>query len=78
MKFGRKCQLGFICFRMGECSVVGPDGRPTDIEVVQGPGLGLDEQAIAAVKTWRFRPALGPNRLSVPTQIIIEVQFRLL
>jgi TonB family protein len=58
--------------------VVSPDGRARDIQVVRGPGLGLDEQAVAAVKTWRFKPALGPNRVAVPTQIIIEVQFRLL
>jgi len=58
--------------------VVSPDGRATDIQVVRGPGLGLDEQAVAAVKTWRFNPALGPNRTAVPTQILIEVQFRLL
>jgi TonB family protein len=58
--------------------VVRPDGRATDIQVLRGPGLGLDEQAVAAVKTWRFKPALGPNRQPVPTQIIIEVQFRLL
>jgi len=50
----------------------------TDIRVVRGLGLGLDEPAVAAVKTWRFKPALGPNRTAVPTQIIIEVQFRLL
>jgi periplasmic protein TonB len=58
--------------------IVLPDGRATDIQVVRGPGFGLDEQAVAAVKTWRFKPALGPNRVPVPTQIIIEVQFRLL
>jgi protein TonB len=58
--------------------VVSPDGRARDMQVVRGPGLGLDEQAVAAVKTWRFKPALGPNRVAVPTQIIIEVQFRLL
>jgi TonB family protein len=58
--------------------VVRPDGHATDIQVLRGPGLGMDEQAVAAVKTWRFKPALGPNRLPVSTQIIIEVQFRLL
>jgi TonB family protein len=58
--------------------IVRPDGHATDIQVVRGPGLGLDEQAVAAVRAWRFKPALGPNRMPVPTQIIIEVQFRLL
>jgi protein TonB len=58
--------------------VVSPDGRAARIEVVSGPGLGLEEEAVQAVKTWRFKPALGPNRKPVATQIAIEVQFRLL
>jgi protein TonB len=58
--------------------IVSPDGRATNIQIVRGLGLGMEEQAVEAVKTWRFKPALGPNRKPVPTQIIIEVQFRLL
>jgi protein TonB len=58
--------------------IVLPDGRAADIQVVRGPGLGMDEKAVEAVKTWRFKPALGPNRVPVAAQIIIEVQFRLL
>jgi len=58
--------------------IVSADGRATNIEVVRGPGLGLEEQAVAAVKTWRFKPAIGPNHVPVPTRVAIEVQFRLL
>jgi protein TonB len=58
--------------------IVSAEGRATNIEVVGGPGLGLEEQAVAAVKTWRFKPALGPGRVPVPTRVAIEVQFRLL
>ncbi len=58
--------------------VVMPDGRAAEIQVLRGPGMGMDEQAIVAVKTWRFKPAMGPARVPVPTQIVIEVQFRLL
>jgi TonB family protein len=58
--------------------VVTTEGRAANIRVVSGPGLGLEEQAVTAVQTWRFRPALGPNRRPVATQIGIEVQFRLL
>ena len=58
--------------------IVSRDGRATNIQVVKGPGLGLEEQAIAAVQTWRFKPALGPNHLPVATEIDVEVNFRLL
>jgi TonB family protein len=53
------------------------DGRATDIHVAKSPGLGLDEKAIEAVRQWKFRPAVGPNGKIVPTQVPIEVTFRL-
>jgi TonB family protein len=58
--------------------IVSAEGRATNIQIVRGPGLGLEEQAVAAVQTWRFKPALGLNHVAVPTRIAIEVQFRLL
>ncbi len=56
--------------------VVGPDGRPRDIRVQRTLGLGLDEKAIEAVKTWRFEPALKDGK-PVAVQISVEVSFRL-
>jgi protein TonB len=59
-------------------AVITADGRAVDIKVVQGPGLGLEEKAIEAVRTWRFKPAYGPNGKPVATISPIEVTFRLL
>jgi TonB family protein len=56
--------------------VVGPDGRPRDIRVQRTLGLGLDEKAIEAVKTWRFDPALKDGK-PVSVMINVEVSFRL-
>src|SRR5690242_16719245 len=36
--------------------VVRPDGHASDMRVIRSLGLGLDEQAIAAVAQWRFQP----------------------
>jgi len=36
--------------------MVSEDGSPTNIRVIRGVGFGLDENAIDAIKTWRFRP----------------------
>jgi TonB family protein len=56
--------------------VVGTDGRPYDIRVQQSLGMGLDEKAIEAVRTWRFRPGTL-NGQPVATQIGVEVDFHL-
>lgn len=57
--------------------VINLDGRVTDIKVVKGVGMGLDENAVAAVKTWRCKPASGPSGKPVRTLVPIEVTFRL-
>jgi len=56
--------------------VVGPDGRPRDIRVRRAAGMGLDEKALEAVRTWRFEPALR-NGQPVAVEVSVEVTFRL-
>jgi periplasmic protein TonB len=54
------------------------DGRVLDPRVLRGPGLGLEEKTVSAVKTWRMRPCTGPNGKPVTCTAVIEVGFRLL
>jgi TonB family protein len=54
------------------------DGRVIDVQVVKGPGMGLEEKAVEATAAWRCKPALGPSGKPVPTRVPIEVTFRLL
>jgi TonB family protein len=56
--------------------IVGPDGRARDIHVVRSVGMGLDEKAIDAVRTWKFDPARRDGQ-AVAVQINVEVSFRL-
>jgi protein TonB len=56
--------------------VIGPDGRPRDIQVQRALGMGLDEKAVEAVRRWTFEPA-RLNGKPVPVQINVEVNFRL-
>ncbi|HEY1272986.1 MAG TPA: energy transducer TonB [Terriglobales bacterium] len=56
--------------------VVGPDGRAREIRVQRSVGMGLDEKAIEAVKTWKFEPARKDGQ-PVAVQINVEVSFRL-
>jgi len=57
-------------------AVIGADGRPKTLRVARSLGLGLDQQALDAVKDWRFEPAMKDGR-PVAVQINIEVNFRL-
>jgi TonB family protein len=57
--------------------VVGTDGTAQSIHVKRALGLGLDDNAIAAVKQWRFEPATRDGQ-PVPVMATIEVNFRLL
>ncbi len=56
--------------------VVGPDGRVHDIRIQRTLGMGLDDKAVEAVRTWRFEPARKDGQ-PVPVQINVEVNFRL-
>ena len=56
--------------------IVDDQGNPRDIRVVRGLGYGLDAKAIAAVKQWKFQPAMKDGH-AVNVQISVEVGFRL-
>jgi len=56
--------------------VVGADGRPREIRVARGLGMGLDEKALQAVKQWKFEPAMKDGH-PVAVQMNVEVSFRL-
>ncbi|HEY6352607.1 MAG TPA: energy transducer TonB [Candidatus Angelobacter sp.] len=57
-------------------AIIGPDGRPRDLRVHRSLGMGLDEKAMEAVRTWRFRPATKDGN-PVAVQIEVEVNFHL-
>lgn len=59
-------------------AIITPEGKATNIRVIKGVGLGLDEKAIEAVRDWIFKPAIGPGGKPVAVEVPIEVTFRLL
>jgi protein TonB len=70
----RKAKLqGNVTLRV----LIGADGRAAGIQLVKGLGLGLDEQALQAVRSWRFVPARDARRQPIPTWVTIETRFQL-
>jgi len=57
-------------------AIVRKDGTIEILKVVRGLGLGLDENAIQALKQWRFRPGMK-NGVPVDVALNIEVNFSL-
>jgi TonB family protein len=53
------------------------DGRPTDIYVWKSLEGGLGAKAVKVIKTWKFKPALGPDGKPAAVTTLIEVTFRL-
>jgi TonB family protein len=56
--------------------VIGEDGVPRNMRVVRSLGLGLDENAVASVAGWRFRPGSKDGQ-PVAVQSTVEVNFKL-
>jgi hypothetical protein len=55
--------------------VIDTDGMASDVQIIKGLGLGLDENARDAVLSWRFGPAML-NGKAVPTGAMVELTFR--
>jgi TonB family protein len=57
--------------------VVTADGRTGNISVVSRPGTGLEENAVRAVRGWRFKPAVDLDEKPIAVVVPVEVTFRL-
>jgi TonB family protein len=57
-------------------TTVSADGTPQEISIARPIGFGLDENAIAAIKTARFEPGMK-NGQPVPVLLDLVVEFRI-
>ena len=57
--------------------IVDAQGNPLNPRVVRPLGMGLDEKAIAAIRQFRFRPAMKDGKTAVPVALTVEINFRL-
>ena len=58
-------------------AVVRSDGSVDVLGVLRTPGFGLDQEAVRAVKQWRFKPGTR-NGQPIDMRLSIEVNFRIL
>jgi TonB family protein len=56
--------------------IVDSKGKPQDVRVLRGVGMGLDEKALKAVRAYRFRPATEYGK-PVPVGLNVEVNFKI-
>ena len=56
--------------------VIDDSGATRDLQINRPLGLGLDEMAIAAIRTWTFEPARKDGQ-PVAVAVVVEVMFRL-
>jgi TonB family protein len=57
--------------------VIRRDGSVGDVRVLKGLGMGLNEQAIQAVRQWRFSPArLKGTAVDVIVEVAVEFRLR--
>jgi TonB family protein len=58
-------------------AIVNLDGHLSNFRLLKSPGLGLDENTINTMRTWRCKPVTGPGGKPVPVIVPFEVNFRL-
>ena len=56
--------------------IVDSQGNPQNVQVLRHLGMGLDEKAIAAVRQYKFHPAMYQGH-PVAVQMVIDVDFHL-
>lgn len=57
-------------------SVVDEEGRVAEVHVVREAPMGLTEAAVAAVRQWRYEPAVKDG-VAVPVSFVTTINFRL-
>jgi protein TonB len=56
--------------------IVDANGKPRNVHVLRGVGMGLDQKAVEAVQQYKFKPALQ-NGKAVAVYLNVEVNFQI-
>jgi TonB family protein len=72
--YGRENRITGIC-AIG--LIVDANGVPQNVHVIKGLEPTMDDNAIDAVKQYRFKPAMKDGTTPVPVEITVEIDFKL-
>jgi len=56
--------------------IVDKDGMPQEVHIVRGVGMGLDENSVATVRQYRFKPATE-NGNPVAVRMMVEISYNI-
>jgi TonB family protein len=72
--YARKERIQGICVLS---VIVDANGVPQNVHVVRSLEPSLDDNAVDAVKQYRFKPAMKDGTTPVPVMVTVEVDFHL-
>jgi TonB family protein len=72
--YGRRKRITGICL-IG--LIVDANGMPQNVHLIKGLEPSMDENALDAVRQFRFKPALKDGTTPVPVEFTVEVNFKL-
>ena len=55
--------------------IVDDQGTPRNVHILSPLGAGLDEEAVAAIRTWKFKPAEQKGHGPVAVEIAVQVDY---
>jgi len=55
--------------------IVDAQGNARNVHILRSLGMGLDENAVETVSTWKFKPAMR-NGTPVAVSVLVEITFR--
>ena len=53
------------------------EGKIENIRIEKSPGLGLDQLIVNTLKTWKCKPASGPNGQPIPSAVPFDINFQI-
>jgi TonB family protein len=75
-KFSEQARAAGFSGRVLVNLIVDTEGMPQKVHVLRGVGMGLDENAVEAVKQYFFKPAMEDGK-PVPVELNVQINFEI-